>query len=332
MSTATMAAMPQEAIQQGSTQPETTKPDKYSISTAEALREGYSVPEPVPETVSCKYCGRKLEYYGLVSPVAPRHVIIWKSRPERCTCSKAQDFWKDWDAKEEARKAAEAEQKAREEEMQRFRSMMEHSGMKARFQNRRFENFVQDTQGRRQAYTQAKKYADNFQRMRPVKNDRNHVTPPEIERNGLFMAGGYGTGKTHLAAAIANQLISEGTACICMTMIDLLDRIRETYKAAGSDVDEAYILSQYEEVPLLIIDDIGSEQPTEWGVSKIFAIINARYEGYMPTIITTNYSGPELVQRMTPESGDSRNAEKTLDRLKETCVGIDMTWESWRAK
>ena len=146
------------------------------------------------------------------------------------------------------------------------------------------------------------------------------------------MAGGYGTGKTHLAAAIANQLISEGTACICMTMIDLLDRIRETYKAAGSDVDEAYILSQYEDVPLLIIDDIGSEQPTEWGVSKIFAIINARYEGYMPTIITTNYSGPELVQRMTPESGDSRNAEKTLDRLKETCVGIDMTWESWRAR
>lgn len=216
--------------------------------------------------------------------------------------------------------------------MQRFRSMMERSGMKARFQNRRFENFVQDTQGRRQAYTQAKKYADNFQRMRPVKNDRNHITPPEIERNGLFMAGGYGTGKTHLAAAIANQLISEGTACICMTMIDLLDRIRETYKAAGSDVDEAYILSQYEDVPLLIIDDIGSEQPTEWGVSKIFAIINARYEGYMPTIITTNYSGPELAQRMTPESGDSRNAEKTLDRLKETCVGIDMTWESWRAK
>lgn len=44
MSTATMAARPQEAIQQGSTQPETTKPDKYSISTAEALREGYSVP------------------------------------------------------------------------------------------------------------------------------------------------------------------------------------------------------------------------------------------------------------------------------------------------
>lgn len=104
------------------------------------------------------------------------------------------------------------------------------------------------------------------------------------------------------------------------------------YRTAGSEADEAMILNQYEQVPLLIIDDIGSEQPTEWAVSKIFAIINARYEGYMPTIITTNYSGEELVRRMTPEGGDDRNARKTLDRLKETCVGVDMTWDSWRGR
>ena len=53
--------MPQEAIQQGSTPTGTIKPDKYSISTTEALREGYSVPEPVPETVSCKYCGKSYQ-------------------------------------------------------------------------------------------------------------------------------------------------------------------------------------------------------------------------------------------------------------------------------
>ena len=320
----------QQAIQQALEPAQTTKSGKYCISATEAVQGDYMLPEPVPEAVTCKYCGRRLEYYGLVNPVIPKRVIVWRSQPERCTCSKAQGFWKNWDVKEQERLAEEATQKAREEEMWRYRGLMERSGMKARFQNRRFDNFVQDTPGRKQAYAQAKKYVDNFQRMRPVKNGRNHITPPEIERNGLFLAGGYGTGKTHLAAAIANQLISQGTACICMTMIDLLDRIRETYKAAKSDVDEACILGQYENVPLLIIDDIGSEQPTEWGVSKIFAIINARYEGYMPTIITTNYSGSELVRRMTPESGDSRNAEKTLDRLKETCIVIDMNWESWR--
>lgn len=302
------------------------------IDTRQAVKEGYQVPMPVPEPESCKYCGKTLLYYGIVNPLTAKKVLIWRDMPERCDCERAQKFWREWDAKEKAREEREAAEKLRQEEMQKFARLMRASGMKGRFQNRRFDNFIQDTEGRKKAYAQAKKYADNFQRMRPAKTGRGHVQPPEIERNGLFIAGSYGTGKTHLAAAIANQLIESGTACICMTMIDLLDRIRETYRAAASEIDEGQLLAQYQEVPLLIIDDIGSEQPTEWGVSKIFAIINARYEAYMPTVITTNYSGEELVMRMTPESGDRKNAEKTLDRLKETCVGIDMTWSSWRTR
>lgn len=264
--------------------------------------------------------------------MVPRHVIIWKNAPERCTCSKAQDYWQRYDAKEAARKSQEAEEAAKAEEMRRFESLMAKSGMKGRFQNRRFDTFIQDTPERARAYAQAKRYADSFQRMLPKHEGRGKVTPPEIERNGLMIAGTYGTGKTHLAAAIANELIGQKIPVICMTMIDLLDRIRETYSATSGEADEATILKKYQDVPLLIIDDIGSEQPTEWGVAKIFAIINARYEAYMPTIITTNYSGQELERRMTPEGGDDKNAKKTLDRLKETCVGIEMTWESWRTK
>jgi DNA replication protein DnaC len=55
----------------------------------------------------------------------------------------------------------------------------------------------------------------------------------------------------------------------------------------------------------------------------------------MPTIITTNYSTPELIQRMTPnygKGGDSHNAEKTIDRLKEMSEYLEMFWESWRSK
>lgn len=56
----------------------------------------------------------------------------------------------------------------------------------------------------------------------------------------------------------------------------------------------------------------------------------------MPTIVTTNYTGDELIRRMTPiyggKIGDTRNAEKTLDRLREMCAGIEMYWESWRTK
>lgn len=308
---------------------------RLTINTLDARREGYNTPDPIPEPVSCSFCGRSLQYYGLCNPIIPKHVIVWRNRPERCTCKAAQDYWKRWDAREEARRAQEEQERQKQEEMQRFERLMQRSGMKGRFQSRRFDNFVCETDGQRQAYSQAKRYADNFARMRPVRGQRGKEAPPEIERNGLFIAGSYGTGKTHLAAAIANQLIQNGTAVICMTMIDLLDQVRATYKASrtvAGDMDEAYILQQYQDVPLLVIDDIGSEQPTEWGASKIFAIINARYEAYMPTIITTNYSGDELVRRMTPEGGDDRNAKKTVDRLKEVCVGIDMTWESWRLR
>jgi DNA replication protein DnaC len=121
-----------------------------------------------------------------------------------------------------------------------------------------------------------------------------------------------------------------------MTMIDLLARIKQTFDRSDNTT-EAEVMKIYEEVPLLVIDDMGSEQPSEWGSTKIFAIVNARYEAYMPTVITTNYAGDELVRRMTPTGPngrllDSRNAAKTVDRLNEMCIGIVMNWDSWRSR
>lgn len=102
----------QQAIQQALEPAQTTKSGKYCISATEAVQGDYMLPEPVPEAVTCKYCGRRLEYYGLVNPVIPKRVIVWRSQPERCTCSKAQGFWKNWDVKEQERLAEEATQKA----------------------------------------------------------------------------------------------------------------------------------------------------------------------------------------------------------------------------
>ncbi len=210
--------------ERNTTQQDSTR--KLSISTMEALAEGYSCPEPVPVPVKCKFCGRTLDYYGICNPLTPKHVIVWRDRPERCSCQQAQDFWKRQDAAEAERKAAEEAEKARQEEMRRFAELIERSGMGARFQRRRFDTYQRTTSGQQRAWEQAKRYADNFERMRPKKDSLGNMQPPEIERNGLFIAGSYGTGKTHLAAAIVNQLLDNGTACICMTMIDLLERIK----------------------------------------------------------------------------------------------------------
>lgn len=315
--------------------PEEEAKNRFQIRSDQAVAEGWSWKEEPPKPVKCAYCGKTLYHIGIISPLQDKQVFTWMKEPERCDCEKAQEYW----AKVEAERKAAEEEKRRQEEAERLQRkinrLIKDSGIRGRFLNRTFERFEID-ENNRKAYEVAKRYADNFPAMLPKKLSNGIVQPPEIERNGLFITGSYGTGKTHLATAISNQLISEGIPVICMTMIDLLARIKQTFDRSDN-ATEAEVMRIYEEVPLLVIDDIGSEQPSEWGSTKIFSIINARYEAYMPTIVTTNYAGDELIRRMTPigpngRPMDSRNAEKTLDRLKEMCVGIEMNWESWRSR
>ena len=270
-------------------------PDQYKIHPNEAKAKGYTYNTEPPPPEPCPFCGRMLYHYGAIMP-AQKYVFTWFTEPERCTCPQAQEYWTQQDA---AQKAA-------------------------------FERF-EVTDVNRKAYGAAKRYADSFPIMLPSKDERGRVTPPAKERNGLFISGTKGTGKTHLAASIANQLIHGGTPVICMTMIDLLARIKQTFDRPG-EATEAEIMRIYEEVPLLIIDDIGTEQPTTWGITQIYTIINARYEAYMPIIITTNYSGENLIRRMTPDRDDGVTAAKTISRLQEMCSGIEMTWDDWRTK
>lgn len=302
-------------------------------TTREAIEGGYEIGSPCPDPVKCAFCGQKLYHTGITHPWKPRYIARWSEEPEKCTCSQAVADLE----RIERERAEEAERTARREENERIRARTERllrdSGIRGRFASRTFSTF-EVNQENEKAFRIAKRYADEFADKLPVRDEFGYI-PPKQQRNGLFMTGSFGTGKTHLAAAIANQVMSTGTPVICMTMIDLLARIKQTFNGQEEE-NEDEIMRMYEEIPLLIIDDMGSEQSTEWGSSTIFRIVNARYEAYMPIIVTTNYGSKELARRMTPRignaPGDSTNAEKTIDRMFETCIGIDMVWQSWRTR
>ncbi|KXK15565.1 MAG: IstB domain-containing protein ATP-binding protein [Chloroflexi bacterium OLB14] len=112
----------------------------------------------------------------------------------------------------------------------------------------------------------------------------------------LLLEGGYGCGKTHLAAAIANYAVNKGVATLFITVPDLLDSLRFAY-----DDPETTFEQRFEEIRnagLLILDDFGTQNATAWAQEKLFQIINYRYINKLPTVITTNLMLDEIEGRI----------------------------------
>ena len=134
---------------------------------------------------------------------------------------------------------------------------------------------------------------------------REYAARPE---GWLFIVGPHGCGKTHLAAAIANQVVAHGKATIFVTVPDLLDKLRAGITSKEAPIDER--MDRIKEIPLLVIDDLGAEQLTDWTRSKLFQLINHRYIRELPTVTTTNLTFTQLHDRY-PRSA-SRLTDKHL--------------------
>jgi DNA replication protein DnaC len=252
--------------------------------------------------------------------------IIWfPGGAKPCTCPQGIAEYERVQAEIEAKRLAEEKEKADREMRERVRKIIGESGMGERFLQRTFESFLCETDDHRKIKNAAQSYARIFENHLPKRGE----TLPG--RNGLLISGTKGTGKTHIAAAIANDLLHRGTAVICMTERNLFDRIRRTYNRE-EHTDESMVRGIYDRVPLLIIDDLGKEKATEWTLATLYAIIDGRYERSMPIIITTNYDAERLVERLTPKGEDTTTADAIVDRLTEMCKGIVMGGDSWRSR
>lgn len=119
----------------------------------------------------------------------------------------------------------------------------------------------------------------------------------EQPRGWLLFSGGYGCGKTHLAAAITNQRLDQGQAAIFVVVPDLLDHLRMTY---GPDSEVRYdeLFNEVRTTSLLVLDDLGVQNATPWVQEKLFQILNHRYNSRLPTVLTTNQRLEDLDQRL----------------------------------
>jgi DNA replication protein DnaC len=115
------------------------------------------------------------------------------------------------------------------------------------------------------------------------------------ERRGwLVLSGDHGTGKTHLAAAIANQVAAGTSGEVMFVMVpDLLDHLRASFNPQ-TNIPYDRRFDEIKKSPLLVLDDLGTESATPWAREKLFQLLNYRYSALLPTVITTSSTPDEI--------------------------------------
>ena len=200
-----------------------------------------------------------------------------------CDCSVAQN-------------AREAEEKRKRDRMQYLDSMRRTGFPDAEM---REWTFAKSDHANQKIENVARKYAANFDVMRK-------------QGTGLLLCGQVGTGKSFLAAAIANELIDQGTPCLMTNFSRIISRISEKF---GGDQKYLDNLNRFD---LLIIDDLGAERDSEFTWEKVMDVIDARYRAGLPLIITTNLS-----MRQLSDQSDIRR-QRIYSRLREMCVFLEV--------
>lgn len=178
------------------------------------------------------------------------------------------------------------------------------SNLGKRFEDSTFETF-NCRSGAEKAFEMAQRYVREFELWGP---------------QSLLVWGVPGNGKSHLAAAVKNDLHKKGHIVIFQSVPELLGRIKSTFNRHSRD-SEDQIMKALLTCDLLILDDIGAEKLTDWVQDVMFRIIDGRYRKELPILYTSNLRPKELAGQVS---------DRTYDRINETSVLIENKATSYR--
>jgi len=119
----------------------------------------------------------------------------------------------------------------------------------------------------------------------------------------LVFTGSVGSGKTHLAAAIANARLAQDAPVLFVTVADLLDHLRAAF-APDSNTTYDRLFNEVRNATLLILDDLGMQAGTPWAQEKLDQIISYRHSHALPTIFTAEKTVNQMDARLGSRLGD----------------------------
>jgi DNA replication protein DnaC len=186
------------------------------------------------------------------------------------------------------------------------------AGIPDRYRDCRLANFkltrgeAQEGEQRFEALSLARRYVDDF------------LTPQgDFAQSGLLFIGKTGVGKTHLAVGVLVEAIERYSVRGRFVELNtFFNQMQSTFGQGASESTQA-VLAPLMDAQLLVLDELGTQQPTPWIRDVLYLVINTRYARRLPTIFTTNY-------RLTDSATDvAPGSSKSLDRGRDP----DQTWE-----
>lgn len=171
-------------------------------------------------------------------------------------------------------------------------------------------------------------YTDDKNRVEVIKWIMNYIKEYKkgnIEK-GLFLHGNFGCGKTYLLAAMFNELAKSNVKSVIVYWPEYIRSLKATFQSS----DASEYKNKFNDVKyakLLLIDDLGAENLTEWNRDEVLGtILQYRMQESLPTFITSNLNIKELEEHLSVAGNKSEKvkAVRIIERIKQLTEDIEM--------
>lgn len=171
-----------------------------------------------------------------------------------------------------------------------------------------FKNIYKDDKTRVPIIKYFKEFMDNYEN--------------EEKPKGIYLHGSFGSGKTYLIAALFNEMAKKGIKSIMIYYPEFLRSLKSSFQ---TNYNEKF--NHIKKVPLLLLDDIGAENVSNWSRDEVLGpILQYRMENNLPTFFTSNLTLEELEKSLSITSSgvDKVKSRRIIERVRQLTVNLEL--------